>query len=336
MKWILSMILVASLARADEVLPSPEETHARFQPNDDGVVAREYEYKKRYTSEAERNAALQEQITKAREGLASKMAANPNAVLHGQLNLTGKSRSKARNLSLHLEPFKEPERVSLAKSFLLTGATATKSILPTGSFVKAKVMSGVEAGQDPLPMLLALDFAFTGPNHTEINLKHCHMIAKAKGNISNERVYGETTKISCVREDGEYIEREAHGYIVGEDATFGAIGPVVSKKGQAIAAAASLSAMKGIGEAVGLTESTSQTFSTGNVIEKTANITGSKAAVIVGKAGMEAASLLAQEAIEQARSFQPSVAIGSGRNVWVVMLEAVDIPMLKQNTESED
>lgn len=162
------------------------------------------------------------------------------------------------------------------------------------------------------------------------------MIAKAKGNISNERVYGETTKISCVRESGEYVEKEAHGYIVGEDATFGAIGPVVSKKGQAIAAAASLSAIKGIGEAVGLTESSSQTFSTGSVIEKTASVTGNKAAVVLGKAGMEAASLLAQEAIEQARTFQPSVAIGSGRNVWVVMLESVDIPMLKQNSESED
>lgn len=162
MKWIFPIFLIASLARADEVFPSPEGTNSRFQPNDDGVVAREYEYKKRYTSEAERNADLQAQIVKAREGLA-KVGANPAAVLTGGSKQITKSKTKGRSVVTSFGQEQNFARQSAAQSFLVTNSSESKSMLPTGSFVKAKVMSGVEAGQDPLPMLLQLDFAFTGP-----------------------------------------------------------------------------------------------------------------------------------------------------------------------------
>lgn len=343
MKWLFPFLIFTSIARADGVLPIPEETRSRYMP-DDSTVSGEYEYKKRYTSEAEKNAQLQDEVNKARDALSAKLKAgypltvNPPAAKQGpQGRAERRSPQSVRfrsNDSLYLdETIPMPE--STLQSFRLSKAEYAQTTLPMGASVKVTVLSGVESANEPLPMLVQLDSTFVGPNHTRIDLRHCMMMAKARGNLSNERVYAETTEISCVRDNGEYVKRPARGYLVGEDSTFGAIGPIISKKGQAIAAAAGLSAIKGIGEAVGLTESSSQTFSTGSVVEKSAAVTGNKAAFIVGKAGMEAATLLTQEAIEQARQFQSAVAVGSGRSLWVVMLDSVDIPALSQPDDEE-
>lgn len=343
MKWLFIFLIVASIAKADSVLPIPEETKLRYMP-DDSTVSGEYEYKKRYTSEAEKNVQLQDEVNKARDALNAKLKSGMPLTTslpvpkQSSSSRTAKRTSAAVRFESDSATFQNsgitlPENT--LQSFRLSKAEYAQTTLPMGASVKVTVLSGVESANEPLPMLVQLDSTFVGPNHTRIDLRHCMMMAKARGNLSNERVYAETTEISCVRDNGEYVKRPARGYLVGEDSTFGAIGPIISKKGQAIAAAAGLSAIKGIGEAVGLTESSSQTFSTGSVVEKSASVTGNKAAFIAGKAGMEAATLLTQEAIEQARQFQSAVAVGSGRSLWVVMLDSVDIPALNLPDDEE-
>lgn len=347
MKWFIPFLAFIGIARADSVLPVPEETRSRYMP-DDSTLSGEYEYKKRYNSEAEKNAQLQDEVNKARDALTAKLKSGALTNAEPQSGKPTKASGGKKRLSrgdVDAFPINQPPQfnstpllsgVEGVQSFHISKSEFALTTLPMGAFVRIKVLSGVESANEPLPMLVQLEDTFVGPNHTRIDLRHCMMMSKARGNLSNERVYAETTEISCIRDNGEYVKRPARGYIVGEDSTFGAIGPIVSKKGQAIAAAAGLSAIKGIGEAVGLTESSSQTLSTGSVIEKSAAVTGNKLAFIGGKAGMEAATLLTQEAIEQARQFQSAVALGSGRNLWVVMLDSVEIPALGQSEESED
>lgn len=343
MKGLIPLFVFTSIAHADSVLPIPEETRSRYMP-DDNTVSGEYEYKKRYTSEAEKNVQLQDEVNKARDALSAKLKAGlPLDAIPSGVKKSGIARPTKRALSnVQFDPATTspvdgtPSTFENSiQSFRTSKTDYAQTTLPMGASVKVTVLSGVESANEPLPMLVQLDSTFVGPNHTRIDLRHCMMMTKARGNISNERVYAETTEISCVRDNGEYVKRPARGYIVGEDSTFGAIGSIVSKKGQAIAAAAGLSAIKGIGEAVGLTESSSQTFSTGSVVEKSAAITGNKVAFIAGKAGMEAATLLTQEAIEQARQFQSAVAVGSGRSLWVVMLDSVEIPALSQPDDED-
>lgn len=342
MKWLTPFLIVASVAHADSVLPVLEETRTRFMP-DESTLSGEYEYKKRYTSEAEKNAHLQDEVNRAREALNQKLKSNgifSNDSKPQMEKTNAKRKVTPRSKVISVAPEASPHQFELSaaegvQTFTLSKSETRQTTLPMGAFVRAKVLSGVEASNEPAPMLLQLEDSFVGPNHTRIDLRHCMVMSKARGSLSIERVCAETTKIGCVRENGEYVERPAHGYIVGEDNFFCAIGPIVSKKGQAIAAAAGLSAIKGIGEAVGLTESSAQTLSTGSVIEKSTAVTGNKGLFIAGKAGMEAATLLTQEAIEQARQFQSSVALSSGRTIWVVMLDSVEIPALK-NDDSED
>ena len=61
--------------------------------------------------------------------------------------------------------------------------------IPSGSFVKAKLLTGIEAPEGKaLPVLLQADYAFIGPNKSKVDLSGCFLIAKSTGNLSIERV----------------------------------------------------------------------------------------------------------------------------------------------------
>lgn len=202
------------------------------------------------------------------------------------------------------------------------------TVLPTGSHVKARMVSGVEANaREPYPVLLQLDYAFTGPNDSRIELSNCFMIAKARANMSTERVMMETDSLSCVRENGEHFKREAKGFVAGEDNTFGATGTYISKQGQVLLAAVLASIAKNAGQAIA--DAQKVTTITGADKAATAtNITGNKAAYIGGAAMVDGASLVAQWYLEQAKELLPSIGVGSGQDVFVIMLDTVSVPTL--------
>ena len=205
------------------------------------------------------------------------------------------------------------------------------TVLPAGSHVKARVVSGVEANaREPYPVLLQLDYAFSGPNKTKIDLSNCFMIAKAKANMSTERVMMETESLSCVRDSGEHFKREAKGYVAGSDNTFGATGTYISKQGQVLLAAVLASIAKNAGQAIADAQ---KTTSIGG-FDKAAtasNITGNKAAFIGGSALVDGGAMVAQWYLEQAKDLLPSIGVGSGQDVFVVMLDSIAVPPLSQD-----
>ena len=203
------------------------------------------------------------------------------------------------------------------------------SVLPIGAHVKARIVSGVEANaREPYPVLLQLDYAFTGPNKSRINLSNCFMIAKAKANMSTERVMMETESLSCVREDGEHFKREAKGYVAGSDNTFGATGTYISKQGQVLLAAVLASIAKNAGSAIADAQKTSSVVGADKAASAT-NITGSKAAFIGGSALVDGGAMVAQWYLEQAKELLPSIGVGSGQDVFVIMLDTVPVPTLE-------
>ena len=106
--------------------------------------------------------------------------------------------------------------------------------LPSGSFVKGVVMTGVDAPQGKsYPSLVQLNYAYVAPNDFRIDLSGCFMIMKAQGNLSTESVDMQAQKISCVSKRGEMFERKVNGYISGaKDNGFGLSGKVRSKQGR--------------------------------------------------------------------------------------------------------
>src|SRR5690606_18276334 len=65
-----------------------------------------------------------------------------------------------------------------------TAPTDIGVVIPSGSYVKAKMMTGVEAPEGKnYPVLLQLDYAFVGPNRTKVDLTGCFGISKAQGDL---------------------------------------------------------------------------------------------------------------------------------------------------------
>jgi hypothetical protein len=208
-------------------------------------------------------------------------------------------------------------------------ATAVQDLttLLAGSFVKARLVSGVEANTiEPYPVLLQLDHAFTGPNRTSVDLSHCFVIAKAKANLSTERVLMETERMSCVLSEDRPYEARIKGFTAGMDSTFGSTGTLISKQGQVLLAAVLASVAKNAGEALASAQQVTEATGLEHAATAT-NVTGNKAAFVAGRSVVDGAAMVADWYLNYAKQLLPSIAVGSGADVHVVLLESVQVPL---------
>lgn len=198
-------------------------------------------------------------------------------------------------------------------------------VLPTGSFVKAKMLTGVDAPEGKTyPVLLQLDYAYMIPNHKQLDLSGCFIIAKAQGNLSTERVNMQADKLSCVSKTGEMFERKVNGYIADSvDNDFAAMGEVKSKQERVAGIAFLSSIIEGISKAVQFAETTQTTNSMGG---GKSIVTGDKAKYLAAGGASNAASVVTQWYLKQANNLLPTIKVGSGKDVWVVMQSSVNLP----------
>jgi conjugal transfer pilus assembly protein TraB len=198
-------------------------------------------------------------------------------------------------------------------------------VLPSGSYVKAKIMTGVDVPEGkPYPVLLALDYSYVAPNDHKIDLSGCFMIAKAEGDLSTERVQMQATKMSCVSKKGKMFEREVNGFIADDkDASFAVAGVVNSKQGRVAAMAFMSSIVQGVGQAVQAAQTSQSTNALGG---SSSVLTGDSTKYMVAGGASNAAGMVAQWYLQQAQALAPTVSVGSGRDVWIVMKDKVDLP----------
>lgn len=251
--------------------------------------------------------------------------------------LGGGAATPLQNVALRSEPpAPEVRRVLTFDTSMVDDDPTVQTVIPVGAYVKARILTGVEAGAsgEPPPMLLQADYAFQGPNSHQIDMSGCFIIAMVKGNLSTERVTGQAVKISCVRNSGEAIKRDISGYLVGEDSTFGLTGQLISRQGQVFTAAVIANLAKNIGEAVSIANSKTVISATNGVIEKGTSVDPKdRAAFVGGKSVAGAAEMIAQWYLNQAQSLTPSIAVGSGRDIFIVLLDSVMIPPLEERGE---
>jgi hypothetical protein len=198
-------------------------------------------------------------------------------------------------------------------------------VLPSGSYVKAKMMTGIEAPEGKnYPVLLQLDFAHILPNDKKLDLVGCFMIGKASGSLSTERVEMQAVKLSCVSKTGQMFERKVNGFTAdGVDNSFGVTGKVNSKQDRVAAMAFLSSVVEGVGKAIQAAQTTSSTNSNGG---SQSIITGDQAKYI-GAGGIgNAAGQVTQWYLKQAQSLLPTINVGSGRDVWIVIADKVELP----------
>jgi len=198
-------------------------------------------------------------------------------------------------------------------------------VLPSGSYVKAKVLTGVEAPEGKTyPVLVQLDFAYILPNHNRLDLAGCFMIAKATGNLSIERVEMQVTKMSCVSRKGEMFEREVNGFIADDkDNSFAVVGSVNSKQDRVAAMSFLASIVSGVSKAIQQAQTTQQVNPLGG---SQSMMTGDQMKYIGAGGASEAATTVANWYLNQAQNLLPTINIGSGRDVWVIMQDSVSLP----------
>lgn len=197
--------------------------------------------------------------------------------------------------------------------------------LPSGSFVKAKILTGVDAPQGKAyPSLLALDYAFIAPNNYRIDLSGCFVIAKAQGDLSTERVQMQPTRLSCVSKVGQMFEREVTGYVADQgDNNFALSGKLNSKQGRVMAMAFLSSVVEGIGNAVKQAQLTQSTNAVGG---STSVLTGDEGKYLAAGGASNAASQVTQWYLGQAQNLLPTINVGAGQDVWIVMTDKVELP----------
>ncbi|MBI2603756.1 MAG: TraB/VirB10 family protein [Deltaproteobacteria bacterium] len=197
--------------------------------------------------------------------------------------------------------------------------------LPSGSFVRAKLLTGVEAPEGKaLPVLLQADYAFVGPNKAKVDLSGCFLIAKSTGNLSIERVEMQTTKISCVAKSGRMFEREISGFVAdSKDNSFAVVGDVNSKQDRVATMAFLSSIVEGIGSAIARSQTSAVPGTNGG---STLAITGDQQSYIAASGASNAASAVTQWYLKHAENLLPTINIGSGQDLWVVVQESVELP----------
>ena len=198
-------------------------------------------------------------------------------------------------------------------------------VLPAGSYVKAKLLTGVEAPEGrTYPVLLQLDFAHIVPNNKSVDLKGCFVIAKAEGDLSTERVQMQATKLSCVARNGQMFEREINGFVAdARDNSFSVTGTVNTKQDRVAAIAFLAAVVDGIGRSVQLAQTTNQTLPNGG---QTQIISGNQGRYLAAGGAATAASQVTQWYLKEAQNLLPTINVGSGQDVWIVLNDTVALP----------
>lgn len=199
--------------------------------------------------------------------------------------------------------------------------------LPAGSWVSATLMTGVLAPADeahPLPVLLRVNEAFTGPNQTRVPLQGCFALAKAAADLRAESATLQLETLSCTLPTGAVFEREVRGFATdGATGDLGVRGTLVRKDTTALGMAALTGFLEGAGQALARAEST---ITISPFTGTTTTTVNGNVAKYAGYAGLaKTANRLARHYLNIARYLTPAIHVPSNRDVHLVMLQGVTI-----------
>lgn len=141
-----------------------------------------------------------------------------------------------KNEKAKAEDEKEKElSVTLPAGSMLSGVLVTGMDAPTGR----------QAQRDPFPSLIRIKTEAILPNRFRADFRECLLIAGGWGDLSSERAYMRSERLSCVRNDGTVLEAPIEAFASGEDGKAGIRGRLVSKQGQLIAKSLTAGIMQG-------------------------------------------------------------------------------------------
>jgi type IV secretory pathway VirB10-like protein len=115
-----------------------------------------------------------------------------------------------------------------------------------------------------------------------------------------------------------------NGFVADDtDNSFAVIGSVNSKQDRKAAMAFLSSVVEGVGKAIQQAQTTQQTNGLGG---GQSLVTGDQAKYIGAGGVSSAASMVTQWYLQQAQNLLPTINVGSGQDIWIVIQDKVDLP----------
>ncbi|MDP1756542.1 MAG: TrbI/VirB10 family protein [Pseudohongiella sp.] len=225
-------------------------------------------------------------------------------------------------------PQAQPQAAGMSPAPVKEEKASAENYLPAGTFMRVVLLAGLDAptgGQaqnNPHPILMRVLDPAQLPNRYMADMKDCVVTANGYGDISSERAYIRTDRLSCIDQKGGAVDVSLKGYVAGEDGKAGMRGRLVSKQGQALANAFLAGIGSGIGQAFKESSSTVSTSPLGS----TSTVTDGKELQAGLASGVGSAmSQLSKYYIKLAEQVFPVIEVDGGRVVDVVLTRGQSI-----------
>ena len=203
--------------------------------------------------------------------------------------------------------------------------------LPATSFALATLLHGIETTPSGDDVVAELDYAWLGPNGAVVEMTGCRLWLNVKANYSTSRLNGESRSMTCMAPRGEIFEIPIDAKIIdGATEYAGAAGDLVAH-GKGIAAALGF-LQNGVSEwgkaTAGAQVSTATTTGANSPTVTSSNVTGDEYRYIVGRSVAASTAQFLDWWIEFYKGLTPTIAVGPGKKVYLVVRKGVEIPKI--------
>ncbi len=190
--------------------------------------------------------------------------------------------------------------------------------------VRVQLLAGVNAPTDgtPYPVIFKLVGDVQGPDGSTLPLGEARLMAAAQGSLTDSRALFRLTTLSIRFPNGKRHEVDVDGWIVGEDGIRGMQGILIDPIGKAIAGAAMVGGIGGIGQGLAAAQTTTTIDRNGNAFE---NLDGDLALFAGGRALAGASNEWKQILANRLNQLVPAVKVLSGREATAVFAKSVSI-----------
>lgn len=206
--------------------------------------------------------------------------------------------------------------------------------IPAGSYVQAKMISGVDAGigvmaeADPRQVLLritgkVISAGFGKKYLTTDKLMGCVVQCQAVGDLSSEKAYLKPVVMTCARDSESVIEIPVKGY-AASNGKVGIRGEIVSREGALVTQSFFSGLIGGLGSGVSQMSEPGYLLSGGMASKQSSDIKS----VLGGGLGRgvgESSSRLSDYLIKRAEQYQPVISINEGVTTDLVFQEGFSI-----------
>ncbi|EAI0017504.1 conjugal transfer protein TraB, partial [Campylobacter upsaliensis] len=217
-----------------------------------------------------------------------------------------------------------------------------RHIIPTGSIVKAVLLSGMDAPTmtqaktEPLPVLMKVTELSILPNSYAYDIQDCFLMGEGYGDLTSERAYIRVNNISCVTNKGQKIDMVMKGAATGEDGKLGLRGEVVTKQGALLARTLIAGFLQGVGESF----ANKNQIVTQNGFGGTTTTNGTMNAGESLQAGAfeglsKSAEKLADFYLKMADQVTPVIEISAGREVNIITTATLELKTLEEQDKDE-